>query len=100
MGLQELHPGLFDCILLFLSDGHSDELWELSGADSALFVLFGSIWLDDSGRSSTYDTNKPESAKNAPNASPNPAESGRTPSEYITNMARMKFVGAIFGTIF
>ena len=62
------------CILAYLayshvsalySDGDSDGFWELFGAfwaDSALFVLFGSIWLDDSGRSSTYDTNKPESA--------------------------------------
>ena len=39
-------------------------LGEIRGilGDSALFVLFGTICVDDSGRSSPYDTNKPESA--------------------------------------
>ena len=85
------------------SNGDSDGFWELFRAfwpDSALFVLFGSFLLDGLGRSFPYDTKKPECAKNAPNASPNPVDFGRLFSEYIPNMAQMKFVGAIYGTIF
>ena len=53
----------FICLYSALySDGDSDGFWELFWADSALFMLFWSIWLDDSGRSSPYDTNKPKTA--------------------------------------
>ena len=67
------------------SGNDSDGFGEVFGAfwaDSDLFVIFGSIWLDDSGRYSRNETNRPESAQNAPIAFPNP-------TEYIPNMARM-----------
>ena len=56
--------GLFICILLYIgmairmdsesNSGHSGQI-------SALFVLFGSIWLDDSGRSFLNNTTNPAS---------------------------------------
>ena len=71
---HDFQGGLYGCagavfwpnwLIHLYSAMYLDGLWELFGAfwsDSALFVLFGFIWLDDSGRSSPYDTNKPESA--------------------------------------
>ena len=67
MGVQGLHSdlfGLFACILLYIRMAIRMDSGSYSGhsvQDSALFVLFGSIWLVDSGRSFPYDTKKPKS---------------------------------------
>ena len=68
--LIRLHSALY-------LDGDSDGFWELLRAfwaDWVLLMLFGSIRLDDSGHSSTYNTNKPQSVWNAPKASPSLVE--------------------------
>ena len=83
------------------SGDDSDEFVEAFGAfwafwaDSALFVLFGSIRLDDSGRTSRMIRIGP----NLPRMPRMPPESIRIPAEYLPNVARMKFVGATFGSI-